>query len=347
MKSPFRPGFDSFTGFENFTTPEWETSEDFEGEAADGDRPKEACGCRKCREVAEHEDSRNDIARAIQELEADFEWEDEGGWASQYAPDVRQAIDLGGAMWPLALQRAIQSGIRDPNALANIAFYMQFPARNGRPISAAEPGATELIAAWKFFRDSAKNMLPAPPSAPAASCGKTIPQVNVLMPESAPGLEAKKPASHRYGLPETIAALKEIGRRWQATHPSDPPVRIRDISRCGGGKFPPHDSHRMGIDVDIGLMRNDGLSAAVNFKTQPTKYSRRLTQEMVDTIRTNGLLKVHRLWFSDRAVTNVNHDNIHNNHVHVRFCLPSGYDLAAMKRAAYPGGTKGAFATCT
>ncbi len=166
------------------------------------------------------------------------------------------------------------------------------------------------------------------------------------MPESAPGLEAKKPLSHRYGLPETIAALKEIGRRWQAAHPSGPLVRIRDISRCGGGKFSPHDSHRMGVDVDIGLMRSDGLSAAVNFRTQPSKYSLPLTQEMVDTIRDNGVLKVHRLWFSDPDAVNVDHDKIHNNHVHVRFCLPSRYDLKAMKKAAFPGGTTGAYAAC-
>ncbi len=286
-----------------------------------------------------------------QELEAEeFEWEEES-WSSQYPADVRQAIAMGGAVWPLALQRAIKSGIRDSGKLANIAFFMHQPERDGRPISANEPGASDLIALWKFFRDEAKKMLSqvAPASKPASSgsCRTTIPQVNTLMPESAPGLEAKKPSSHRYGLAEAIAALTEIGRRWQAAHPSGPLVRIRDISRCGGGKFPPHDSHRMGIDVDIGLMRNDGRTAAVNHRMQPSKYSQELTQEMVDTIRANGLLGVHRIWFSDKGVRNVTHDTSHNDHVHVRFCLPAHYDLAAMKRAAFPGGTRGTFAACT
>ncbi len=113
-----------------------------------GRRTHSGCGCGKCRHRSAEDE--------------------EGSWASQYAPDVRQAIELGGAMWPLALQRAITSGIRDPGALANIAFYMQFPGRSGRPISATEPGASNLIAAWKFFRDAAKNMLsPAPSSAPS------------------------------------------------------------------------------------------------------------------------------------------------------------------------------------
>jgi hypothetical protein len=284
------------------------------------------------------------------ETSEEFEWEEES-WASQYPPDVRQAIAMGGAVWPLALQRAIKSGIRDSIKLANIAFFMHHPERDGRPISANEPGAGDLIALWKFFRDEAKKMLspavPASTPASSGSCRTTIPQVNTLMPESAPGLEAKKPESHRFGLPETIAALTEIGRRWQAAHPSGPLVRIRDISRCGGGKFPPHDSHRMGIDVDIGLMRNDGRTAAVNHRMQPSKYSQELTQEMVDTIRANGLLGVHRIWFSDKGVRNVTHDTSHNDHVHVRFCLPAHYDLAAMKQAAFTGGTRGTFAACT
>lgn len=277
---------------------------------------------------------------------AEFETE-VGSWANKYPPGVREAIALGGAMWPLALRRAIDSGFRDSNTLANIAFYMNHPERNGRPIAKGEPGASGLIEAWKFFRDAAKKMLPSAPSAPSSLCGKTVPQVNVLMPTYAPGLEAKKPQSHRYGLPETIAALKEIGRRWKSAHPSDPPIRIRDISRCGGGRFRPHGSHRMGIDVDIGLMRNDGVSSGVNFKTQPRTYSRKLTQEMINTIRSNGVLKVHRLWFADRKVSNVNHDNIHNNHVHVRFCLPARYDLKKMIKAAFPGGTKGTYAKCS
>jgi penicillin-insensitive murein endopeptidase len=277
---------------------------------------------------------------------AESEWE-VGSWAARYPADVRKAIGMGGAMWPLALSRAIARGYRDTGTLANIAFFMHHPERNGRPIATNEPGASGLIELWKFFRDAAKNMIsPAPSSSPAGSCGRTVPQVDTLMPASAPGLEANKPASHRYGLPETIAALKEIGRRWLAAHPAGLPVRIRDISHCGGGKFSPHGSHRMGIDVDIGLMRNDGSKEGVNFKLNPGKYSRALTQEMVNTIRNNGLLKVHRIYFADRQVSNVTYDNIHNDHVHVRFCLPARYNLQAMKRAAFPEGTKGTYAAC-
>jgi hypothetical protein len=299
------------------------------------------CGCRECRRKAQQPDFIED-GGALSFEAAEFE-EEVGSWASKYPAPVRDAIAMGGAMWPLALKRAIDSGIRDTGTLANIAFYMNHPDRNGRSISTGEPGASGLIQAWKFFRGAAGRMISTGASSP---CGSTVPQVNALMPRSAPGIDASKPESHRYGLPETIAALKRIGQLWKTAQASAPPIRIRDISRCGGGRFSPHGSHRMGIDVDIGLMRNDGRNAAVNFKTQPGKYSRRLTQEMVNTIRGNGVLKVHRIYFGDRGASNVDHDNIHNNHVHVRFCLPSRYDLVAIKKAAFPEGTKGTYAAC-
>jgi hypothetical protein len=304
-------------------------------------QPRAGDECRHCRGEAEPEDLLGDVANWSFE-ETDFEWEEES-WADKYPAPVREAIAMGFAMWPLALSRAIQHGIRDTSTLANIAFYMQYPQRNGRPIAPDEPGASGLIAAWKFYRDAAAKMIP---SAASSSCGKAVPQVNTLL-QPAAGLDASKPQSHRYGLPETIAALKEIGRRWRAAHPSGPLIRIRDISRCGGGHFSPHGSHRMGIDVDIGLMRNDGRTAGVNYKLQPSAYSLSLTQQMVNTIRGNGVLKVHRIYFSDRRVSNVTYDDIHNDHVHVRFCLPSHYNLQAMKKAAFPQGTKGTYAVCT
>jgi hypothetical protein len=159
---------------------------------------------------------------------------------------------------------------------------------------------------------------------------KPIPEVSVLMPNSSPGLYTKKEQWQRYGLRETIEALKKIGLTWSKAHPAGPRVRIGDISMRGGGEFPPHKSHRMGIDVDIAIMRNDGKEELVNFKTHSRLYSRPLTQELVNAIRGNGILRVHRLFFADRGVTNVNHDNIHNKHLHVRFCVPSKYNLKAM-----------------
>lgn len=280
-----------------------------------------------------------------------FELEDEFRVAS--LPSGVREVFATAVFWPLAVQRAIAAGQRNLDQLTNIAFFMHHPERIvggiGRALDLGEPQFAKLSAEWKGLRTLVAPMLKAPSggaASPSASGGTAVPEVNTLLDASAPGLDASKPASHRYGLPETIAALKAIGRSWQAAHPSGPRVRIRDISRCGGGKFSPHGSHRMGIDVDIGLMRSDGRTAGVNFKLQPDAYSAPLTQRLVDTIRGNGVLRVQQIFFADPRVSNVTHDDKHYDHLHVRFCMPRHYDLAALKRAAFPQGTKGTYTAC-
>jgi hypothetical protein len=57
------------------------------------------------------------------------------------------------------MMAAIQAGQRSPDQLANLAFFMHHPGRNGRPISRSEPGAAGLIELWTILRDAARNML--------------------------------------------------------------------------------------------------------------------------------------------------------------------------------------------
>jgi hypothetical protein len=103
----------------------------------------------------------------------------------------------------------------------------------------------------------------------------------------------------------------------------------------------------MGIDVDIGLMRNDGQEKGVNFRTQRQVFSPELTQELVDLIRNNGVLGVHKIWLgSGSGVKNVDPDEQHFDHLHVRFCIPTRYSLSSMKKRAFPSGTKGTYKSC-
>ena len=280
----------------------------------------------------------------ISELEGEFR-------VSALPSGVRELFATA-IVWPLAIQRAIAAGLSDLDQLTNIVFFMHHPERMragvGASLSASEPNFDKLKNEWWGLRALVAPMLqPSRSGAGSPSaCGTAVPEVNTLLATPAPGIDASKPASHRYGLPETIAALEAIGRHWQSVHPSAPLVRIRDISRCGGGRFSPHGSHRMGIDVDIGLMRSDGRTEAVNFSLQPDVYSAPLTQHLVDTIRGNGVLRVQQIFFADPQVSNVTHDKQHFDHLHVRFCVPRRYDVAAMKKAAFPQGTKGTYTAC-
>ena len=171
--------------------------------------------------------------------------------------------------------------------------------------------------------------------APKLSPKPPIPEVNSLMPRAGAGFCCHKPQSRRYGLPETILALVQVGMLWLLAHPRGPRVRISDISQRGGGKLSPHVSHRVGLDVDIWLMRNDGKEQVVNFRTQRSVYSQSLTQELVDTIRSNGVLPVKCIFFEDKGVRGVRGDGRHFNHVHVRFCMPARLKTTLKVKDAY------------
>lgn len=144
--------------------------------------------------------------------------------------------------------------------------------------------------------------------------------VNTPLPASGPGFRSYGAPNRQIGRPETIRAIQAIGTAWHMAHPNGPRMSIGDISFKGGGKMPPHVSHREGIDVDIRLMRNDGKEGPVTF-TDPA-YSRALTQELVNWIVSNGVLRVQYIFFNDPAVSGVSTWPGHHNHLHVRFCPP-------------------------
>ncbi len=74
-----------------------------------------------------------------------------------------------------------------------------------------------------------------------------------------PGLHyvVKRPDS-AWGTPHTIHAIQEAIRGYQQRNPGGPKIHVGDVSRRGGGLFPPHLSHRHGRDVDVGyVLRGD------------------------------------------------------------------------------------------
>ncbi len=160
-----------------------------------------------------------------------------------------------------------------------------------------------------------------------------VPEVNALLPKSAPGYCAHKPQSRRYGLSETITAIREIARRWQLSHSDGTRIRISDISRRGGGEFHPHVSHRVGIDVDLWLEDKRGRNI---LSKEGGNYSEDHASELAEVISTNPVLDVNLLLFWDKSVSpeHINQDANHHSHFHVRFCIPSRYgDMKLIKKA--------------
>lgn len=163
---------------------------------------------------------------------------------------------------------------------------------------------------------------PKPPQTGGGTRPGPQPAVNARLPSPGQGYYSYKPGTNQYGLPETIRALQTIGAQWNRAHPSGPRIGIGDISLQGGGPMPGHASHQKGVDIDIRIVRNDGQEAPVTY--QNSAYSRTLTQELVNIIRANGVLRVQYVFFNDPRVTGVQKWPHHDDHLHVRFYPPGG-----------------------
>jgi Putative peptidoglycan binding domain len=163
----------------------------------------------------------------------------------------------------------------------------------------------------------------APDDGPAAAAGlaadANLP-INTKLTLPLSGLYSiNSSTSGQFAIAQTIQAVQEVGQIWAGRHPDDP-IGIGDISKSGGGDFPPHMAHKRGIEVDIRPLRNDGKEQPTTFDS--AKFSRELTQELVDLFNANSVLAVNKIFFNDPGMEGVAPLGGHHNHLHVRFELP-------------------------
>lgn len=144
------------------------------------------------------------------------------------------------------------------------------------------------------------------------------PQVATQLTNS-PGVTGYYAASKRWGLAETIAALREVGEIFVRRYPTHA-FGVGDISKKGGGVISGHTSHRGGVDVDLRLVRTDWMIAPTTW--QQAVYSREITQELIDLLWTNTQLAVRQVFFNDPDSRGTTPWTNHDNHIHVRFHKP-------------------------
>lgn len=121
----------------------------------------------------------------------------------------------------------------------------------------------------------------------------------------------------QFGLESTINAIIALSRKWFFLHPE---VRLQfgDISRRGGGAFPPHSSHKNGRDVDVRPIRKDNRMDAVS--VGEPQYDTMRTEEFVKTV-----LERHptaTIFFNDDRLVKKGltaRAAGHHNHLHIRF----------------------------
>jgi peptidoglycan hydrolase-like protein with peptidoglycan-binding domain len=143
--------------------------------------------------------------------------------------------------------------------------------------------------------------------------------IDTVLPESGRGFTTfnREPGgADQVGVASTILAIQTIGAAWASTH--DCTIFVGDISRRGGGSFPPHSAHKDGRDVDMRPFRHHGEPGPTNIN-EPS-YDHALTRELVVLIRQKFVAAM--ILFNDPLLVA---DGLtrrfagHDNHLHVRF----------------------------
>lgn len=219
-----------------------------------------------------------------------------------------------------ALSIDIARGVKDVDALTDKAWRTLNPTEDF-PISTGDPDYARKSAEWLLLhRDIVVPLVaetePRSPQSPTSAGPLGI--VSVRMPN---GPTHRLSANRlKFGLQETIDALTAIAAEWHRRHPNVV-LMIRDISREGGGNLqPPHKSHRCGCEADCQLWVG---KTKVCMKHPRYPEWRPLMQELVEVVRSNNILPVKVIGFSDREIKNVSHWSGHTCHAHVRFCAPT------------------------
>jgi hypothetical protein len=156
----------------------------------------------------------------------------------------------------------------------------------------------------------------------------------VRLPQEGPGYYGYDPATQRppggrerqWGTAALVREVMGLGTWWRATFPGRPRLGIGDLSRPGGGPFTGpvvgHASHQNGLDVDIRLVRRDGVEGPAD----ASSYDRALTQAVVDRLVARGadlVLIGPSLDLTGPSGVVVRWPN-HDDHLHVRFPDPDG-----------------------
>jgi LysM repeat protein len=152
-----------------------------------------------------------------------------------------------------------------------------------------------------------------------------------------------------WGTGKTVRAIQQAVVDYKRKAPSGPKVHIGDISKRGGGKFPPHISHQHGRDVDIGYVLQGKDADVTKFRTANAKTldvprTWALIKSFVDTDQVTYIFmdyRVQKILYEYAESKGVDEDTLdelfqyprgrgrvhgiirhwrgHSNHFHVRF----------------------------
>ena len=149
-------------------------------------------------------------------------------------------------------------------------------------------------------------------------------EIDTVLPAEGTGFKTynrETDGKDQVGLSSTIDWFVQAGTGWAQR--SEIPFQVGDISRRGGGAFPPHEGHRNGNEADLRPFRKDDQMAPTNINDP--SYSRDRTRDFVKFVReqTPGVTVL----FNDPQLIKEGLTRFykgHHNHLHLR--LPGGLD---------------------
>jgi peptidoglycan hydrolase-like protein with peptidoglycan-binding domain len=100
-------------------------------------------------------------------------------------------------------------------------------------------------------------------------------------------------------------------------------IAVGDISREHGGDIAGHQSHEVGLDVDIRPMRTDRAQCTWGVNRAWTTYDRAATRDLVKAIRTTAPGHIKLIYFNDPVLIReglVRWYAGHDDHLHIRYC---------------------------
>ncbi|PRQ02838.1 Muramidase-2 precursor [Enhygromyxa salina] len=152
-----------------------------------------------------------------------------------------------------------------------------------------------------------------------------------------------------YGTGDSIRLIQTAISAYRRVWRSSPKIHIGDISKKGGGKFPPHRSHQHGRDVDIGYVLKGDKADEVRFvKANASNLDVNRTWDLIDAFLDTNEVKyifmdysIQKLLYEHAKKKGVSRDTLdelfqyprgkkrghgiirhssgHVNHFHVRF----------------------------
>lgn len=115
----------------------------------------------------------------------------------------------------------------------------------------------------------------------------------------------------QYAHPDMMSLIMAVAARWD--HEDIRKFGIGNLSLADGAKFPRHDTHRSGLEVDIRTIRKDGRQLPCN--RYDDQYDLEATRRLITLFIMSGRIKT--ILFNDLRIPEVTYFSNHDDHFHL------------------------------